>query len=176
MLYFYSMARFIVVLLYALLAFSSSNAQDIKKWKITDVLELLNAGKEEVLVLNCWATFCKPCVAEIPHFIRTIKKFENRSVNLYLLSLDLPSQYPDKIRQFIKSKQFTPAQHAWLEETDADYFCPKIDSSWSGSIPATLILNRKTGYRAFFEEEMTSAKLEIEIEKALSSRKVSGSF
>jgi thiol-disulfide isomerase/thioredoxin len=128
------------------------------------------------VVLNCWATFCKPCVGEIPHFIRTVEQFKNRGVNLYLLSLDLPSQYPEKIRQFINIKQFKGPQHAWLEETDADYFCPKIDSLWSGSIPATLILNRKTGYRAFFEEEMTSAKLEIEIERALSSRKVDGSL
>jgi thiol-disulfide isomerase/thioredoxin len=175
MAYFYVMTRFIVIFLYALSAFSKSNAQEINKWKITDVQEMLNA-EGGVVVLNCWATFCKPCVGEIPHFIRTVEQFKNRGVNLYLLSLDLPSQYPEKIRQFINIKQFKGPQHAWLEETDADYFCPKIDSLWSGSIPATLILNRKTGYRAFFEEEMTSAKLEIEIEKALSSRKVDGSL
>jgi thiol-disulfide isomerase/thioredoxin len=175
MAYFYVMTRFIVIFLYALSAFSKSNAQEINKWKITDVQEMLNA-EGGVVVLNCWATFCKPCVGEIPHFIRTVEQFKNRGVNLYLLSLDLPSQYPEKIRQFINIKQFKGPQHAWLEETDADYFCPKIDSLWSGSIPATLILNRKTGYRAFFEEEMTSAKLEIEIERALSSRKVDGSL
>ena len=175
MAYFYVMTRFIVIFLYALSAFSKSNAQEINKWKITDVQEMLNA-EGGVVVLNCWATFCKPCVGEIPHFIRTVEQFKNRGVNLYLLSLDLPSQYPEKIRKFINIKQFTGPQHAWLEETDADYFCPKIDSLWSGSIPATLILNRKTGYRAFFEEEMTSAKLEIEIERALSSRKVDGSL
>jgi len=175
MAYFYVMTRFIVIFLYALSAFSKSNAQEINKWKITDVQEMLNA-EGGVVVLNCWATFCKPCVGEIPHFIRTVEQFTNRGVNLYLLSLDLPSQYPEKIRQFINIKQFKGPQHAWLEETDADYFCPKIDSLWSGSIPATLILNRKTGYRAFFEEEMTSAKLEIEIERALSSRKVDGSL
>jgi thiol-disulfide isomerase/thioredoxin len=175
MAYFYVMTRFIVIFLYALSAFSKSNAQEINKWKITDVQEMLNA-EGGVVVLNCWATFCKPCVGEIPHFIRTVEQFKNRGVYLYLLSLDLPSQYPEKIRQFINIKQFKGPQHAWLEETDADYFCPKIDSLWSGSIPATLILNRKTGYRAFFEEEMTSAKLEIEIERALSSRKVDGSL
>ena len=48
----------------------------------------------------------------------------------------------------------------WLQETDADYFCPKIDTTWSGSIPATLFVNTKTGYRKFFEGEMTVVEFE----------------
>jgi len=46
----------------------------------------------------------------------------------------------------------------------------QIDSTWSGSIPGTLILNTKTGYRKFFEEEMEGADFEKELRLALASK------
>ena len=53
----------------------------------------------------------------------------------------------------------------WLDETNADYFCPKIDSTWSGVMPATLFINNKKAIRSFFEEEMSKEKFEEEIKK-----------
>ncbi len=139
--------------------------QVISKWKIDSLQSYTNRHQDEVLVINFWATFCKPCVAEIPHFISVVNQLKDQKVRLLLVSLDLPSQYPDKIAAFAKKNKFTAAM-SWLDETNADYFCPKVDSSWSGSIPATLILHPATGYRAFFEEEMSREKLEAEIRKA----------
>jgi hypothetical protein len=51
----------------------------------------------------------------------------------------------------------------WLDETNADIFCPKIDSTWDGAIPASLFFNPKTGYRKFYEEQITHAQLKKEI-------------
>ncbi len=122
--------------------------------------------EEGILVINFWATFCKPCVAEIPSFIKITNKYKNSNVKLLLISLDLPSFYPTKIQSFAKKRNFN-APIVWLSETDADYFCPRIDSSWSGSIPATLIINTKTGYRKFFEEEIEPDVFENELKKAI---------
>lgn len=132
-------------------------AQEIKKWKITDVEKLIAASDSEVLVINFWATFCKPCVAEIPFFIQITNSHAKDDVKLFLVSVDLPAYYPAKIVNFAKEHGFN-ARISWLQETNADYFCPKIDSAWSGSIPATLIINNRTGYRKFIEGEL-SAKL-----------------
>lgn len=140
--------------------------QSVKKWKITDVENYMAAGNGDILVINFWATFCKPCVAEIPSFIKTAEKYRDRRVKLVLVSLDLPSYYPKKIAAFAKKNKFNTSI-AWLDETNADYFCPKIDSSWSGSIPATLILNTKTGYRKFFEEEISGETFENNIIRAI---------
>ena len=87
-----------------------------------------------------------------------------------LVSLDLPSYYPVKISAFAKEHKFN-TNIAWLNETNADYFCPKIDEKWSGSIPATLIVNTKTGYRKFFEEEMDPAVFEKELKIAIEGNK-----
>ena len=135
------------------------NSQSIAKWKITDVEKYMAAKNGDVLVINFWATFCKPCVAEIPSFIKIVDKYKTSQVKLLLVSLDLPSYYPVKITSFAKKHHFK-TNIAWLQETNADYFCPKIDTSWSGSIPATLFVNTKTGYRKFFEGEMGAKEFE----------------
>ncbi len=137
----------------------AANSQNIAKWKITDVEKYMAAKNGDVLVINFWATFCKPCVAEIPSFIKIVDKYKSSQVKLLLVSLDLPSYYPAKIATFAKKHHFK-TNIVWLQETDADYFCPKIDPTWSGSIPATLFVNTKTGYRKFFEGEMGAKEFE----------------
>ncbi len=146
-----------------------AQSQQIPKWKITDVENYMAASKDEILVLNFWATFCKPCVAEIPSFIQITNQYKSQKVKLMLVSLDLPSYYPAKIATFAKKHQFN-TNITWLAETNADYFCPKIDKSWSGSIPATLIINTKTGYRKFVEEEMDAATFEKELKIAIGDK------
>lgn len=161
------MKKFIAALL-LLIAGLGSQAQDIAKWKITDVEQYISKHPDEVLVINFWATFCKPCVAEIPSFINITNNYKAAGVKLLLVSLDLPSYYPKKIATFAAKHQFN-TQIVWLEETNADYFCPKVDVKWSGSIPATLIVYGKTGYRKFFEEEIDAATFEKELKVAISS-------
>jgi thiol-disulfide isomerase/thioredoxin len=152
-----------------LIAGINSSSQSIPKWKITDVEHLIASTNEGVQVINFWATFCKPCVAEIPYFISVVNRYKTKNVQLTLVSVDLPSQYPAKIASYTKKHRFN-TKITWLEETDADYFCPKVDTNWSGSIPATLIINSKTGYRKFFEEEMTEEQFETELKQALGER------
>ncbi len=154
--------------LIVLFVISLVNAQTIPKWKITDVEQYIADSRDEVLVINFWATFCKPCVAEIPFFISTVEKYKSSKVSLLLVSLDLPSFYPKKIASFVKKNRFKTAI-AWLDETNADYFCPKIDNTWSGSIPATLVINKKTGFRKFAEEEMSRETFEAIIKQAISN-------
>jgi hypothetical protein len=57
----------------------------------------------------------------------------------------------------------------WLDEFDADYFIPKIDSSWSGALPATLLLNIQKGYRRFLDQVLTEEKLKLEIDQMLNA-------
>jgi thiol-disulfide isomerase/thioredoxin len=147
---------------------STTFAQDIPRWKATEIEKYLQQNSDKVLVINMWATFCKPCVAEIPAFIQLAEQYKNNGVKLLLVSVDLPSHYPKKIAAFAKKNKFN-APMVWLDETNADYFCPLFDPKWSGSIPATLIVYPKTGYRKFFEEEIEADQLEKEIIAALKS-------
>ena len=143
-----------------------SSAQVIPAWKITDFLKYIDSSSEKILVVNFWASFCKPCVAEIPSFISISEEYKNRGVRLLLLSLDVPSAYPVKVKSFVRVNNFN-TNIAWLNESDAEYFIPKIDSSWSGSIPSTLMISKETGKRLFVEDELKPETFREMIEQLL---------
>ena len=141
------------------------NSQSIPKWKITDLEEYI-AKSDTPVIVNFWATYCVPCIKEIPYFQEVVKQYEEKGVKLLLVSLDFRESFPDKISSFADKRKFTSAI-VWLDETNADYFCPKVDSKWSGVMPATLFINNKKGHRSFFEEEMSKEKFETAIRKML---------
>lgn len=145
-----------------------TDAQTIPKWKITDIEEYVNKSEKPVII-NFWATYCIPCIEEIPYFQELVKKYEDKEITLLLVSLDFENFYPEKIRKFANKRKFT-APIVWLDETNADYFCPRIDTAWSGVMPATLLVNNKTGYRQFFEEQIPKERLEEEIRKMVNNQ------
>lgn len=142
-------------------------SQEIKSVKITEV-EKLVAETKGPLIINMWATWCKPCVEEIPYFLEEVNahnasaKSNADSIHIYFISLDFKDSYQKKIPAFVKKRKIT-APVWWLDETDADYFCPKLDAKWSGAIPATLFVNKQTGYRKFYEEQISPEDLKKEI-------------
>lgn len=166
------MKRLFFVIVFCCIA-GAITAQDIPKLKMTDVVKRFSQKSDSIYVINFWATFCKPCVAEIPAFIDITNKYKKDKVKLLLVSVDLPSFYPKRIAAFATKNNFN-ASIAWLDETDADYFCPMIDSTWSGAIPATIIVNAKTGYKKFFEAEMKGQDFEKELQKAIAEVKTGG--
>lgn len=155
-------------LIIACLFFSTTiNCQEIKKIKVTELEKTIKESKTP-LIVNFWATFCKPCLEEIPYFLSAVNKHKKDSVRLLLVSLDLKEDY-SKIKPMAAKRKFN-VPIVWLNETNADYFCPKVDSSWSGALPATLFINNKIGYRKFYEEKVKEEKLEKEIMAILGSR------
>ena len=148
-----------------MLLFKNTDGQQIQKIKIKALNDLITTS-DSVLIINFWATFCKPCVEEIPDLIKFTKKYKKQKVSLYLVSLDLENYYPEKIKKFVTKKKYA-AKIAWLDESNADYFCPLIDATWSGAIPATLIVNNKMGYKKFYEKQLTPVEIEVAIKAAL---------
>src|SRR5436190_18913112 len=120
--------RFLVMLI--LSAATSVQAQDIASWKVKDVINYIDKS-DSVLVINFWATFCVPCVEEIPYLQSISNKYKDQKVKLLLVSLDLPSFYPNKIQSFANEHGLN-SEVVWFNETNANYFCPAIDKSWSG--------------------------------------------
>ncbi len=132
----------------------------IVKWKLADLQSAINNAQQPT-IFNFWASFCKPCIEEIPHFEQLVKKYDSAGIQLILVSLDMREAYP-KIKSFAAKRKFT-SPIRFLDETNADLFCPAVDESWSGSIPASLFINPQTGYRKFYEQSLTKKELEQEI-------------
>jgi thiol-disulfide isomerase/thioredoxin len=137
--------------------------QEVKKVKIAELQEYIQKSDHPLLV-SFWATWCAPCVEEIPWLQEAVQKYRDEKVELILVSLDFATSYPKKVTDFVKQKNFK-ATFFWLNETNADDFCPKIDPRWEGSIPATLLINHKTGYRRFFDRQLTDRQAEPEVKK-----------
>lgn len=149
----------------SLLGTMISGAQEIKSIKAAD-LEKIIAESNTPLIINMWATWCKPCIEEIPYFLEEVKDHQKDSLTILLVSLDFKEDFPVEIAAFVKKRKFK-APIVWLDETNADYFCPKVDAKWSGAIPATLFINNKTGYRKFAEEQLSHEDLKKEIKALL---------
>lgn len=148
-------------------AATTANSQEVAEWKLADLEKAVDSASQPT-VINFWATFCKPCIAEMPHFQKLAGKYKEKGLSLIFVSLDLPEAYPEKIRSFMKRLQVS-SPVAFLNETNADEFCPAVDLSWSGAIPATLFINPKTGYRKFLEQGLDEASLEKELQLLLQS-------
>jgi len=158
----------VFLLLVTFFVILSCFAQEIRSVKITEVEKIIAESKTP-LIINMWATWCIPCVQELPYFQEEVKKYKKDSVQLLLVSLDFKETFPKGITKFMSKRKIT-APVVWLDETNADYFCPKIDAKWSGAIPATLFINNKTGYRNFIEEQISREKLKQEIMAILQKR------
>jgi thiol-disulfide isomerase/thioredoxin len=121
-----------------------------------DELDALIQSTTKPTIINFWATWCAPCVEEMPWFNKIVN--QNKNVELVFVSLDNNSAYPDKIQSFVKAKKIS-ATLIWLNETNADIFCPIIDEDWAGSIPATLFINNSRNYRRFIEAQLSPTEL-----------------
>ncbi len=156
-------ALFTILFLYSANCLS---AQNIPSIRITELTDLVQKPSDSIWVINFWATYCAPCVKEIPHLEEVVARYRHRKVGLLLVSLDFPEAYPKTLKRFVEKKKIGSAI-AWLDETDADYFCTAIDKTWGGSIPATWIVNTSTGYRRFHEDSFTAAEFEAALLQAL---------
>lgn len=146
------MKKFLPFLL-VLFCSAAAFGQQVKKVKIEELAEYIRQS-DHPLVVNFWATWCAPCLKEIPYFQEEVKKYAGQKAELILVSLDFPEAYPSRLTTFIKKQQYE-ASFYWLDETNADHFCPQIDPKWSGSIPSTLFVNNKSGHRRFVERQLT---------------------
>ena len=92
--------------------------------------------KGKVVFMNFWATWCAPCVKELPYFEKLNQ--ENPNVKVILVSLDFEKQVENKLIPFLKKKKIISTS-IYLADKDYNSWLPKIDKNWSGSIPATVI-------------------------------------
>ncbi|QOD61872.1 TlpA family protein disulfide reductase [Polaribacter haliotis] len=140
------------------------NKTTVKSYSYNELKPLLEKNDDKIYVINFWATWCGPCVKELPSFEKLGKEYANKNVEVILVSLDFPKQVDKKLIPFIQKKNLQ-SEVILLDDINEDVWIKAIDKNWSGAIPATLIYNKNK--RMFYEQSFEYDTLEKEVQTFL---------
>ncbi|RTQ45335.1 TlpA family protein disulfide reductase [Hymenobacter gummosus] len=146
----------------ALLAAPAARAQQVRVVKLPALQQLLQRPSDTTYVVNFWATWCKPCIEELPHFEQLRARQAAKPVQVVLVSLDFASKLDTKVRPFVQ-KQGLKSKVWLLSEPDQNAYIDAIDPKWSGALPFTLVYNNRRQHRQRFEQPLTLAELEAAV-------------
>ena len=156
-----------IALLFSILlvAFSitQTTAQSIRIIRFEALQKLYEQPTDTVYVVNFWATWCRPCVAELPNFELLHRNNQYKKVKVLLVSMDFAKDLLSKVQPFVKKKQLKSTV-LLLNESDTNRFIDRVEPTWSGALPATLMVNNARQKRKFFEKEMSYELLTKEIQ------------
>lgn len=133
---------------------------NIPLFNFNELEPLLNKKNDTTYVVNFWATWCKPCIKELPAFEKINEQYASQKVKVLLVSLDFPRQLESKLIPFVKKRQIK-TEIVLLDDPDANGWIPKVNKEWSGAIPATLFYNDTE--RFFYERSFTYEEIETEL-------------
>ena len=134
------MRKIVIAFLFTVSIFSAS-AQNASVIKLKEFQELLNRKTDTTYVINFWATWCAPCVAELPDFLKAEAELKDKKVKFYFINLNFKKEFESLVLPFLKKKEMKSTVYL-LNEPDYNSWIDKVSPSWSGAIPATLIISK----------------------------------
>ena len=123
----------------------------IERWK--------NTESDTVFVVNFWATWCAPCVAELPAFEKLNKRYSGKNVQVVLVSNDFKKQVETKLKPFVRQKKLK-SRIVFMDESNPNNWINLVSPDWSGAIPATIIVSKRKNKVLFFEKPLKYEALE----------------
>jgi len=130
-------------------------AQSIPTVDLNGLKAHMLAQGETLTVYNFWATWCRPCVAELPYFEQLNQEYADKGVKVVFASLDFPDQYDRMVAMTQKKNLQSELLH--VDEADQNALINGISHKWSGALPATVIVG--PGVYTFQEKSFTYEEL-----------------
>jgi len=119
--------------------------------------ERILQDNDTVYVVNFWATWCGPCVKELPHFKTLAKELQGKPVKFILMSLDANNNLAE-VNAFLAKKKINIETHLFAAG-DPNIWINQLEPSWQGSIPATFLYQK--GRKLSFKESYFSTKNDL---------------
>lgn len=134
---------------------------------------VLRDAEGKVRVVNIWATWCLPCVAEMPHLVAFYNNMDPESTAFLSISADGPRFIDDSVVPFVTEHSLPFPVYA-LEFDDPD---PLIlagmlgvqETGWDGALPATFVIGRDGTLVKHWFEEIKPEDLKAAVVEALGS-------
>lgn len=156
--------RLTVAICLFILSLAPAFAQEVKVIKYNELQQLRNTPHDTLYVVNFWATWCKPCIKEMPYFEALTEQYKNQPVRVVLVSMDAAEDLDTRVKPFVR-KRSLKSDVMLLDEVDANTWIDKLEPKWSGAIPATMVFNNKRKQYEFVEKELTQEELQKLITK-----------
>jgi thiol-disulfide isomerase/thioredoxin len=167
------MKRLVIVWLFGLLAVAiygqSSqlrepllNPKTVETISADEFRQVIAHHRGQAILVNFWATWCAPCVKEIPEIVKLQEKYKERGLRVIVVSLDEPAELESNVRPFV-AKRFPGLGSYLCNESDQDKFASVIDQTWNGILPTNFLIDRIGKLRA----TLTGGKNYEEFEAAL---------
>lgn len=152
------------IILILLLASMFSNAQNVEILDYNQLEPRLSTTSDTTYVVNFWATWCKPCVEELPDFFKVENEMKNEKFKLLLVSLDFSTHIDSRVKPFIKKHNIS-TEIVVLDDPDANTWINKVEPTWDGSIPVTIVFNSTN--RLFIDKTINHEDLKTIVENML---------
>ncbi|MFD1754960.1 TlpA family protein disulfide reductase [Rufibacter sediminis] len=136
-----------------------AQTQKVPMVKLPHLQKYLNSTSDTTYIINFWATWCKPCIEELPNFEALQKQYAGQPVQVVLVSMDFAKDLEKKVVPFV-TRHKLQSRVFLLDEPDQNAWIDLVDPSWSGAIPATLFVNNARKQRLFVEKPITLAQLQ----------------
>ncbi|WP_234986285.1 MULTISPECIES: TlpA disulfide reductase family protein [Pontibacter] len=156
--------QFMLAMAFGLLTSTAALAQEVTTIKFDQLQELRQSPHDTLYVVNFWATWCKPCIKEMPYFEAAHAKYKDQPVRVILVSMDAVQDKEKRVMPFVQKRKLQSRLYL-LDEPDGNTWIDRIEPKWSGAIPATMFFNNKRGQYEFIEREISEQELQELINK-----------
>jgi len=150
-----------MIILYALILLTGLGDikdHEIEKAGVEKIQGILENPEDKLFVLNFWASWCGPCVKELPYFEKLAKEYSDEEVEFILMSLDFPSQIESRLIPFLKRNEIS-LKVILIDELEYDKWMSLVDTAWQGNLPATLFYNNNRSVRHFVNRPLEEDEL-----------------
>lgn len=129
--------------------------QVVKDWKFDELENRIQNGKDTTYIINFWATWCRPCVAELPYFEALATELKDEKVKVIFMSVDFPKEKEDKLIPFVIDRKLKNEVGLWMEMNENEWI-DRVATEWSGALPGTWVRNVSLSHRKFYEKSFHS--------------------
>lgn len=118
--------------------------------------KVIQPDQDKIKVINFWATWCAPCVEEIPYFEDLGYRYQDQ-IEVILISLDEAQKIDEAVQPFLEENQIKSTV-LLLDDPYAAEWIPLVDEHWDGAIPVTMIVSKDK--KQFYNKALTEDELE----------------